>query len=112
MIGLSGPYDFLPLTDPKLKALFGPEERLRETQPINFVTASEPPLLLMHGLDDTTVLPRNSQRLAAKAKSAGAQATLIEFPGYGHLQMVARLAAPLRLGSSVLDDIARFVGAN
>ena len=36
-IGLAGPYDFLPLKSATLKTIFGPEDRLARTQPINFV---------------------------------------------------------------------------
>jgi acetyl esterase/lipase len=112
VVGLAGPYDFLPLTDPELKPVFGPEDRLAATQPINFVSATEPPLLLLHGLADTTVSPRNSEHLAAAARAKQAQATLIEYPDYGHVGILARLAAPFRAAFPVLKDIAAFVRAN
>jgi acetyl esterase/lipase len=53
MIGLAGPYDFLPLTADNLKDIFAPAEDLAQTQPIHFVDGSGPPLLLMTGADDT-----------------------------------------------------------
>jgi acetyl esterase/lipase len=109
VIGVAGPYDFLPLTDPKLQALFTNAKGLDATQPINFVRRDEPPLLLLHGLDDTTVLPRNSEHLAQAARDAGAQADLIEYPDYGHIGIIAKLAAPLRGGSTVLPDIVSFM---
>jgi acetyl esterase/lipase len=112
VVGIAGPYDFLPLTDPKLQALFTNAEGLDATQPINFVRRDEPPLLLMHGLDDTTVLPLNSQRLAAAARAVGAQAKLIEYPEYGNVGIIVKLAAPLRGGSTVLSDIVAFLRAH
>jgi acetyl esterase/lipase len=112
MIGIAGPYDFLPLTDPKLQALFTNANGLDATQPINFVRRDEPPLLLMHGLDDTTVLPRNSERLAEAARAVGAQAQLIEYPDYGHIGIIVKLAAPLRGDSTVLPDIVTFLKAH
>jgi acetyl esterase/lipase len=112
MIGLSGPYDFLPLTDPKLQAVFGSARSQALSQPVRFVAASQPPLLLLHGLDDSTVSPGNSARLAAATTAAGASVKLIELPGYGHLGVLARMAAPLRAGSPVLDDIAEFVSTH
>ena len=39
MIGLAGPYDFLPLNDETLEAIFGDGD-LAHTQPINFVGAT------------------------------------------------------------------------
>ena len=110
-IGLSGPYDFLPLSSDRLKAVFGPPEALLRTQPVGFVRADAPPLLLLHGTDDTTVLPANAQRLAARARAAGGQAQLKLYPGVGHVGLIARLAAPLRDGEPVLDDIATFAGS-
>ena len=49
VIGLSGPYDFLPLHMEVLKEIFGPEDRLPRTQPINFVTDRAPPMFLASG---------------------------------------------------------------
>jgi len=112
VVGIAGAYDFLPLTDPKLQALFTNANGLDATQPINFVRHDEPPLLLLHGLDDTTVLPRNSERLAAAAHAAGAQAQLIEYPDYGHIGIIVKLAAPLRGSSTVLADIVAFLRAH
>ena len=107
-IGLSGPYDFLPLSSDRLKAVFGPPDALPRTQPIRFARADAPPLLLLHGTDDTTVLPANAQRLAARVAAAGGRAQLKLYAGVGHIGLLARLAAPLRDGETVLDDIARF----
>ncbi len=39
VIGLAGPYDFLPLHTEVLRAIFGPPETLWQTQPIHFVSA-------------------------------------------------------------------------
>jgi acetyl esterase/lipase len=112
VIGMAGPYDFLPLTDPKLEALFTNADGLAVTQPINFVRGDEPPLLLLHGLSDTTVLPRNSEHLAVAARAAGAQVMLIEYPDYGHIGLIARVAAPLRGNAHVLPDITDYIRAH
>ena len=70
-IGLSGPYDFLPHTEPYQYAVFGPETRYADSQPINFVDGTEPPLLLLYGDDDTQVKPRNIINLAEKIRAHG-----------------------------------------
>jgi len=69
-IGLSGPYDFLPLTSRRLQQIFGGAHRT-ETQPITFAAPPLPPLLLIHGTADLTVKPANSERLAAAWRRAG-----------------------------------------
>ncbi|MBS0322154.1 MAG: alpha/beta hydrolase [Proteobacteria bacterium] len=106
MIGLAGPYDFLPVTDPTLQRLFGADPA---TQPIHYVRADAPPLWLAHGTADTTVAPGNSERLAARAQAAGGRATLRLYPGVGHVGLVLRLAALLRPTNGLLDDIEAFI---
>jgi acetyl esterase/lipase len=108
MIGLAGPYDFLPLKSNRLKTIFGPEDQRPKSQPINFVTGSNPPMLLMVGTKDGTVWPRNTYNLAAKIKSAGGPVEVVEFAGYGHVDMAAKLAKPLR-DKRMLDTITEFI---
>jgi acetyl esterase/lipase len=109
VIGLSGPYDFLPLQSDTLRAIFGPEEGRAASQPINFVTPGAPPMLLATGDDDTTVLPRNSQRLAEKLRQAGNQVELITYAGVGHATIVGAFAAPLGFIAPVKQDVLRFI---
>ena len=109
VVGLAGPYDFLPLTSENLKRVFAPDPTLARTQPINFATANAPPMLLATGLADTTVSPRNSDRLAAKLKALGAPVTEIRYEGINHYTLVGYLAAPFRSRTTVFEDIARFL---
>lgn len=46
-IGLSGPYDFLPIESGYLLDVF-PNDQREASQPVNFVTAAAPPSLLIH----------------------------------------------------------------
>ena len=106
--GLAGPYDFLPLRDPALMEIFGPEDGRPATQPINYVDGAEPPLLLIAGDADTTVRPANTLRLAARiAERGGAVETRI-YEGVGHVKLVAAFASPLRGLAPVLDDVDAF----
>ncbi|MEQ8815668.1 MAG: alpha/beta hydrolase [Thalassobaculum sp.] len=110
--GLAGPYDFLPLTGARLKAIFGPEEQRPRTQPVNHVDGTAPPMLLIAGTDDTTVLPRNSERLARRIGEAGGRAELRRYDGVGHVELVASLARPLQGSSPALDDMVGFFRAH
>lgn len=109
IIGLSGPYDFLPFTSADVREIFAPAQDARQTQPIYFVDGDEAPLLLLAGGKDTKVRPANSINLAARVKAAGGQAKLIEYPDRGHAGTLVALAAPLRRLDPVLDDSADFV---
>ncbi|CAN5120752.1 alpha/beta hydrolase [soil metagenome] len=93
-IGLSGPYDFLPLTEDRYKAVF-PEPMRAESQPIAFVDANAPPTLLLTGDGDRTVRPGNTTRLAAALRQHGRSVREIVYPGIGHLGTVAALASVL-----------------
>ena len=107
-IGLSGPYDFLPLKSPTLKKIFG-DPAPRSTQPIDYVTADAPPALLITGSGDTTVDPGNSRRLAAALTAAGRPVAYRVYPDVGHGRVVAGFSPPLAGGVPVTDDVMRFI---
>lgn len=107
-IGLSGPYDFLPIEGGYLADLF-PEQRREASQPINFVRVGAPPTLLIHGTDDDTVWPRNSERLAAALEAVDVPVTLRLYEDVGHARVVATLAPPLRFLAATLDDCIEFI---
>lgn len=109
MIGLAGPYDFLPLTAPDLRDIFGPPENFALSQPILYADGGNPPLLLLHGEDDDVVWVKNTRNLAqAVAKAGGAVETII-YPRMSHTLIVGSLALLLRGQSDVLDNIDEFV---
>ena len=109
VVGLAGPYDFLPLRDPDLKAIFGPPEGHPATQPVSYVTAEAPPLLLLSGTDDGIVLPYNSRVLAERQRAAGGMAEARFYQDLGHIRIVGALSRPLRSSAPVLDDILAFI---
>jgi acetyl esterase/lipase len=109
VIGLSGPYDFLPLKEDDVKDMFGPPPLYPDSQPINFVRADAPPMLLVHGLKDDTVLPRNSRNLAAALQALGVPVTLNLYANLAHADTVAALSPPLRGRAPILAAIGRFI---
>ena len=106
-VGLSGPYDFLPLTQPRFKAVF-PERTRAASQPIAFVGAGEPRALLATGTDDTTVEPRNSEAMAAALRKVGVPVALEFYGGLDHIDTIAAFAGPFR-GRPVLPDTLAFL---
>jgi acetyl esterase/lipase len=109
-IGLSGPYDFLPLQSRRLKRIFG-DTAPRITQPIEFVTAAAPPALLISGDADTIVLPRNTLRLSQRLREAGVAVREVIYPDVGHGRTVAAFSA-LGDGLPVVDEVTRFVSGS
>ena len=108
VIGLSGPYDFYPWDTPVSEDAFGGYPDPLQTQPVTFVRADAPPLLLLHGSADTTVRPRNVARLEAREKAAGGQVQSKIYDGVDHKGMVLALARPFRGRATVLTDVATF----
>lgn len=111
VVGLAGPYDFLPLNDRDLEAIFGPEEGRGATQPVAYVNDKAPPLLLLSGEADRVVLPRNSRVLAERQRASGSEAEARFYDDLGHLRIVGALSRPLRGSAPVLKDVLAFVTA-
>lgn len=109
MVGLAGPYDFLPLRNETLKEIFGSEHGLAATQPINFVGGDAPPAFLATGRWDRSVDPGNTVRMAARIRSFGGQAEVRLYERANHRTVIGAFARPLRFLAPVLDDVVEFV---
>lgn len=109
MIGLAGPYDWLPYFSASDKQIFGPPSQYPASQPINFVDGDEPRLLLMYGNKDKTVKIRNIDNLAAAIRSKQGKVKTIFYPRLGHIGIVGALSIPLRSRAPVLEDVAAFI---
>lgn len=111
LIGLAGPYDFLPLTDPKLIAVFGQHATDPATQPITHASKTAPPALLITGDADRIVNPANTTALAAKLRSLGVPVEEHHYPDIGHLVLAGSLTRPFRGQADTLEKITTFVKA-
>lgn len=94
-IGLSGPYDFLPLRQQVYINMFGDtHQQQMRSQPVDFVNGDEPPMLLLQGGDDKTVYPDNTLSLAAAMHKQGESVTAHVYPGVTHAGMLLSLSRP------------------
>lgn len=109
VIGIAGPYDFLPLTDPKLIEIFG-GARNTAMLPITYIDGTRPPMLLVTGNDDSTVDPGNTTRMTARLRAVHSPVEEIIYPGVGHIGIILSLVPGFRGRTSLRDDIIRFVG--
>jgi acetyl esterase/lipase len=112
MIGLSGPYDFLPLTDAIYKDMFGPEDRWPASQPVTYVTPGAPPMFLATAAKDATVWPRNTYRLSARLREAGDEVEVRVYPNLGHLTMIGAFSDQLSFLAPVRRDVLDFISAH
>lgn len=109
IVGLAGPYDFLPLESEKLKIIFGPEQGRPDTQPINHVDGQAPPMLLLADRGDKIVLPRNTIRMAARVRAAGGEVQADILPHLSHPLILGALAWPLRPLAPVNREVMDFI---
>jgi len=110
-VGLSGPYDFLPLTSAKLIDIFGGADN-PAIQAITFAQAPLPPALLIHGTADTTVYPRNSEHLTAAWRRAGAPVELKLYPDVGHIDIVAAFSDLLHKRAPTREDVVGWIDSH
>ena len=108
IIGIAGPYDFLPFTDAAIMDIFSTAAD-KATQPIHRITQPMPPVFLATGDADDVVLPRNSYRFAAKLRAQ--KSTVVEktYPHLDHIDIMLSLAEHFQHLSPMLHDITVFV---
>ena len=109
VVGLAGPYDFLPLQSDELKTIFGPPAGRPATQPVAYATAQAPPIYVATDLGDKIVDPGNTNRLAIKVRSVGGRVEERYYKHLNHALMVGVIAAPLRFLAPVLRDLSAFI---
>ncbi|SOH94164.1 Acetyl esterase/lipase [Monaibacterium marinum] len=105
-IGLAGPYEFLPLTDPKHMETF-PEETRDQSQPYNFAEGPKPPSLLLHGFADTTVHAEDTELMSAALEAAGNQVDARLYDGVSHIDIISAFSryGYLRRGAPSFGDV-------
>lgn len=111
--GLAGPYNFLPIVNPRVKPVFDWPDTPVDSQPLHHVGrgGSQPPSLLIAPYRDTLVDPDdNSATLAAALRGVGAKVILKQYAFLGHATTLGAIARPLRALAPVLDDVSEFVG--
>lgn len=113
-VGLSGPYDFLPLDVDATRQAFAGVSDLKSTQPSNLIAKGQfaPPVMLATGDADTLVYPRNTVALAARLRHTGHEIEERHYPGVDHKGTLLAISRPFRGKAPVLDDILAFLGAH
>lgn len=114
VVGMAGPYAFLPSGDPQAVTAFGSPGRganVPANQPAAHVDGRAPPLLLLAGTEDTIVQPRNTIELTRLVTAAGGTVESKLYPGIGHVGLVTAMAPVFSGRAPVLDDVWRFVEA-
>jgi len=109
LIGVAGPYAFDPLAYRSTRPIFSGVADIDTARPVTFVGGEDIPALLLHGADDTTVLPMNTEALADRIGKAGGRAATHVYPDTGHIGIVLSFAPPFRGRDTVYEDTLRFL---
>lgn len=105
-VGLAGPYAFDPSDYKSTRDIFASAARIRDTQPVNFVTPAAPPMALLHGAGDGTVYPLNSRELAKALREKSVPVRHIEYPETGHIEILLAFY-PALAGIPLIEDVTR-----
>ena len=111
-IGLAGPYDFLPIGDPKTQVAFNWPNTSADTQPMVHASKASPPALLLAPSEDSVVNPqRSTVTLARRLTAAGVKVESALYNGVGHVTLLGSMASVLRAKAPVLERVTQFVKA-
>jgi acetyl esterase/lipase len=110
-ISLAGAADFYPFTSKRAIDAMGQAPNPAATQPINFVRKDAPPILLIHGSEDTVVRIRNAESLYAKQKAAGGRIAIKPLAGADHNDLVLSLSTLFRGRYPVVAESVAFLNA-
>jgi dipeptidyl aminopeptidase/acylaminoacyl peptidase len=77
-------------------------------QTSNFVNGNEPPMLLLHGEEDTTVGVFNQEVLISALNKMGNPSVGTLYPKLTHISILMSLTPLLRKGSTTIEDMDKF----
>jgi acetyl esterase/lipase len=108
VIGMAGPYNFLPMSDPTYVDMFHGTNNT-DSMPVYHVDGVRPPMLLITGSNDHTVLPSNTIDMAAKLTQFGSEVRQIHYRGVGHIGVILSLVPGFRRLTSLRRDMIDFI---
>ncbi len=109
-IGLAGPYDFLPIGDPKTQVAFNWPDTPPDSQPLAHASRASPPALLLAARDDKVVNPqRSTVAMAERLKASGVRVESALYDSVSHVTLLASMASVLRGRAPVLERVSGFV---
>jgi acetyl esterase/lipase len=114
VIGLASPVNFLPIQLPAARLAFHWPNTPRDSQPIEHVSSSSPPILFINANNDPLVDPRiNSIAMAEKLRDANVYVEVENFDGplgmINHARLVATLSPTFQFLSPTLDKSRVFI---
>ena len=111
-IGLAGPYDFLPIGEPRTQVAFSWPNTPADSQALSHASRASPPALLLAPTQDKVVDPqRSTMGMAKRLKDSGVRVESELFDGVSHVTLLASMASVLRGRAPVLERVTAFVAS-
>jgi len=111
VIGIAGPYNFLPMSDPIYVDMFHGTNNT-DSMPVHHVDGKRPPMLLVSGSDDDTVGLCNTHDMSERLKRFGSDVKVIFYKGVGHVGVILALVRGFRRIAPLRQDMIDFVRAH
>ncbi|HEY2009145.1 MAG TPA: alpha/beta hydrolase [Rhizomicrobium sp.] len=111
VIGIAGPYNFLPMSDPVYVDMFHGTNNT-DSMPVHHVDGPRPPMLLVSGSNDDTVSLCNTNDMSERLKRFGSDVHVIFYKGVGHVGVILALVRGFRGIAPLRRDMIDFVRAH
>jgi acetyl esterase/lipase len=111
VIGIAGPYNFLPMSDPVYVDMFHGTNNT-DSMPVHHVDGPRPPMLLISGSSDDTVGLCNTNDMSERLKRFGSDVQVIFYKGVGHIGVILALVRGFRGIAPLRRDMIDFVRAH
>ena len=109
VIGVAGPYDFLPFDSADVIDIFSTERNQELTQPIHYARAGLPPMLLVAGENDEEVKVKNTINLASELRQYKDPVEVHIYPDAMHEAIILSLLNGFRGKIPLLHDSIQFI---
>jgi acetyl esterase/lipase len=108
VIGIAGPYDFLPMRDPVYVDIFHGTNNT-DSMPVYHVDGPRSAMLLVTGAGDRTVRPSNTDSMAARLRSVGSPVKVVRYKRVGHVGVILSLVRGFRGIAGLRRDMLDFI---
>lgn len=110
LIGMAGAYNIYPIGVPEVRPVFNHPNYPEKSQPIDYVTNSKvPTLLLAPETDELVSLEKNTYTLAKALGEAGTPNQLVTVEGTDHISLIGTLSPVLFFKGDSITPIEQFI---
>jgi len=110
VVAFAPPTGIIPLKEEPFITIF-PDRFTGEDAPLNNTSTPLPPIFFVHGSDDTTVYPQNSQKLADAIIQRGGKAKVKVYEGLNHIDVIKNISRHFDGEDGLKRNIISFINS-